>query len=115
MCVFFRRDNNVIPGNDKPLINNIVILKPRSKSTLELAELRASLNTHKRIPQKRRWSFPQIMVRNVSNPGVFFIVFVSVLSTHTAYVTLQNRFVSHVVCAWVSIYFEVFYTLSSVL
>ena len=39
------------------------------------------------------------MVRNVSNPGVFLIVFVSVLSTHTAYVTLQNRFVSHVVCA----------------
>ena len=85
MYVFFRRDNNVIPGNDKPLINNIVILKPRSKSTLELAQLRASLNTHKRIPQKRRWSFPQIMVRNVSNPGVFLIVFVSVLSTHTAY------------------------------
>ena len=76
--MFFRRDNNVIPGNDKPLINNIVILKPRSKSTLQLAQLRAIYaQTNSTKTYMIILPVPQIMVRNVSNPDVFYCVLLS--------------------------------------
>ena len=91
--MFFRRDNNVIPGNDKPLINNIVILKPRSKSTLELAVLEPFSTVRTNILHNKIILYRQILCA-MFHPDILIAH-----THHLRYIKLQNRSHKIVVCA----------------